>query len=206
MKKYIPEHKVQRMRNLITKKFDDKTKIQIGYGKNDGEHKEGDVWVEGKTTWTIKDGITQNITKLDSARKSYLMPLICPNCRSKRMRGTLDKMFWKLYGECSRCRLSYETSLKLKMEKDENNTEWADYVSNIKESNYKTWIKNMYEVVEDFISNTNRQGYITETGKIEDWSKQDKTIVANTIRENAKNIEEDLSKKFETYKEKMKKE
>ena len=27
MKKYIPEHKVQRMRNLATKKFGKKTKI-----------------------------------------------------------------------------------------------------------------------------------------------------------------------------------
>ena len=33
MKKYIPEHKVQRMRNLVTKNFGDKTKIQVGYSK-----------------------------------------------------------------------------------------------------------------------------------------------------------------------------
>jgi hypothetical protein len=64
----------------------------------------------------------------------------------------------------------------------------------------------MYEVAEEFISSTNRRGYITEAGKIEDWSKQDKTSVANTIRENAKNIEKDLDKKFETYEKEMNKE
>ena len=43
MKKYIPEHKVQRMRNLVSKKFGDKTKIQIGYGSSEEKHVEGDV-------------------------------------------------------------------------------------------------------------------------------------------------------------------
>jgi hypothetical protein len=198
MKKFIPEEKVQRMRNLVTKKFGDKTKIQIGYGKNTDEYKEGDIWKENKKTWTIKNGITQNITKLDSARKSYLMPLVCPKCTTKVMRGQLDKMFWNLYRECTNCRLTYETSLKFKNEKDENNTEWKDYVHEIKTSNYKTWIENMHQVAKDFISNTNRQGYITESGKIEEWSKQDKSEITKTITENVKKIEDDLNEKFKT--------
>ena len=51
MKKYIPEHKVQRMRNLATKKFGKKTKIQIGYGNFTEEHKEGDIWEEKGKKW-----------------------------------------------------------------------------------------------------------------------------------------------------------
>ena len=43
MKKYIPEHKVQRMRNLATKKFGAKTKVQVGYGKVETDHVEGDI-------------------------------------------------------------------------------------------------------------------------------------------------------------------
>ena len=40
------------------------------------------------------------------------MPLFC-NCAEKTyMKGTLDKLFWKLYGECSKCRLSLEGKLK----------------------------------------------------------------------------------------------
>ena len=65
MKKYIPEHKVQRMRNLVTKNFGDKTKIQIGYGKSSDNYSEGDVWEEGGKTWTIKNGITQSVTNFD---------------------------------------------------------------------------------------------------------------------------------------------
>jgi len=198
MKKYIPEEKVQRMRNLATKNFGAKTKIQIGYGKNTEEYKEGDVWTENKKTWTIKNGITQNITKLDSARKSYLMPLVCPKCTTKVMRGQLDKMFWNLYNECSKCRLSYETSLLMKSEQDENNTEYTDYVNNIKQNNIKTWVKQLHVVAKDFISNSNREGYITESGKIENWSKQDKTEMAKTMSENIKQIEADITKQFKS--------
>ena len=85
MKKYIPEHKVQRMRNLATKKFGDKTKIQVGYGKAEEEHVEGDVWEEGNKTWTIKNGITQTLTKLDSVRDKVHMPLLVHRVSSKKL-------------------------------------------------------------------------------------------------------------------------
>ena len=113
MKKYISEHKVKRMRNLVTKNFGEKTKIQIGYGKNEEDHKEGYIWIEGKKTWTIKNGITQTLTKLDNIRRLVYMPLTCPKCNNRVMKGDLDKLFWRLYGECSDCRIMYETNLKI---------------------------------------------------------------------------------------------
>jgi len=190
MKKFIPEHKVQRMRNLATKKFGDKTKIQIGYGKNTGDYKEGDVWEEGGKTWTIKNGITQSVTKLDKARNSAIMPLFC-NCAEKTyMRGTLDKLFWKLYGECSKCRLSLEGKLK-------RNGKWKKYQQDIVSGNVSDWVNDLELVAKDFIEHTNRSGFITEAGKVEDWSKQNKKEIKQTVDKNVEKIKKDLTSQLE---------
>ena len=51
MKKAISERKVQRMRNLVTKKFNNKTAIMQGYKKTNESYGEGDVWEERGKTW-----------------------------------------------------------------------------------------------------------------------------------------------------------
>jgi hypothetical protein len=190
MKKYIPEHKVQRMRNLATKKFGDKTKVQVGYGKVDREYTEGDVWEEGGKTWTIKNGITQTSTKLDKARNSALMPLFCPKCKKKHMKGQMDKLFWKLYGECSKCRISYETKLKI-------GGNYIDYANKIKTENANDWMNDLAEIAKDFISETNRKGYITETGKIEDWSNQNKDEIETIVNENVESLKTKITSQLE---------
>ena len=44
LKKEFKQSDVQRARNLINKKFTDKTKIQSGYQKAFTKHSEGDIW------------------------------------------------------------------------------------------------------------------------------------------------------------------
>ena len=46
LKKEFKQEDVQRARNLINKKFGDKTKIQSGYQKAFVKHNEGDIWEE----------------------------------------------------------------------------------------------------------------------------------------------------------------
>ena len=62
------------MRNIVTGKYNDKSKIQTGYLKTKKKHQEGDIWEERGKTWTIKNGIKQNVTKLDSVRAANRMP------------------------------------------------------------------------------------------------------------------------------------
>ena len=80
LKKEFKRKDVNRARNLITGKVNAATGTQIGYNKKQVEHKEGDVWTENKKTWTIKNGIKQTVSKLDSIKKEVFMPLCCPNC------------------------------------------------------------------------------------------------------------------------------
>ena len=69
LKKEFKRKDVQRARNLIMGKTGDSTGTQIGYKKEIKEYKEGDIWNEGRKTWTIKNGIKQTVSKLDKLKK-----------------------------------------------------------------------------------------------------------------------------------------
>ena len=74
LKKEFKQSDVQRVRNLVNKDFTSKTKIQSGYAKTSKRYKEGDIWEEQGKKWTIKNGIKQNVTKLDKAKKAVRIP------------------------------------------------------------------------------------------------------------------------------------
>ena len=80
LKKEFKRKDVNRMRNLITGKTGASTSTQIGYKKETKEYKEGDIWTEGKKTWTIKNGIKQTVSKLDKIKEQVFTPLCCPKC------------------------------------------------------------------------------------------------------------------------------
>ena len=75
LKKEFKEKDVQRLRNLVQGKYGEKATVGTGYTKQQQFHEEGDVWEEDGRTWTIKDGIKQNITRLDKAKESLHLPL-----------------------------------------------------------------------------------------------------------------------------------
>ena len=67
LKKEFSKKDVQRLRNVFTGKTGERTTDGVGYTKKQEFHKEGDVWTENGREWTIKEGIKQNVTKLDKA-------------------------------------------------------------------------------------------------------------------------------------------
>ena len=93
LKKEFKQSDVQRARNLINKDFTKKTKFQVGYQKKFNHHEEGDIWEENGKSWTIKNGIKQNITKLDKFKKVSRMPLRCPKCNGSMKHHLAKKMF-----------------------------------------------------------------------------------------------------------------
>ena len=80
LKKEFHKKDVERLRNLVKGKGSERTNQGIGYTKADEFHKEGDMWEENGRKWTIKDGIKENITKLDKFKKTSV-PLFCPTCK-----------------------------------------------------------------------------------------------------------------------------
>ena len=111
LKKEFKEKDVQRLRNLVQGKFGEKTRSSVGFSKADEFHIEGDIWESEGRTWTIKEGIKQNITKLDKAKKAYSMPLFCPNC-GKVMKHRNDKTFYNIHKKCFNCVIDMEHQLK----------------------------------------------------------------------------------------------
>ena len=160
LKKEFNPKDVTRIRNLVKGKYGDKTQTSIGYSKKQEKHEEGDVWEEQGTTWTIKDGIKQNVTKLDKAKKAYNMPLFCPNCK-KIMKNRHDPIFYKIHKTCWNCVILKEDKLKREGKMDE-------YEGKIKNDELDNTIKDFKLYVKEKLEESNT-GFVSEAGDVEKW-------------------------------------
>ena len=159
LKKEFKQRDVERLRNLVKGKYGDRTTVGIGYSKPKEFHNEGDIWEEDGRKWTIKNGIKQNITKLDGAKHSVILPLFCPKC-SKSMKPHLDKQWFIVNGHCYNCQVDYEFQLR----KEGKFEEMEKQVIN----DHLEGVTKDFEVWFNELINTKDQ-FITEAGDVEKW-------------------------------------
>jgi len=159
LKKEFNKKDVKRLRNLVKGKAGERTGTGIGYTKEEDFHKEGDIWTEKGRKWTIKNGIKENITKLDKFKKAAV-PLFCPSCNTI-MNKQLDPHYYRAYGECINCTTKLET--KLKME-----GKWEDHVKKTKNKEIDKLIEEYKAFINSKLTESN-DGYITESGEVEKW-------------------------------------
>jgi hypothetical protein len=159
LKKEFKSKDVERLRNLVQGKYGDKTTISTGYQKTKEFHDEGDLWEEDGRQWTIKNGVKQNITKLDKAKEGIILPLFCPTC-SRTMKPNLDKRWYVMYGHCFDCQVDFEANLK----KEGKLQEFEDKVVN---TNIDGALKDLEVWFDELINE--KQIFITESGDIEKW-------------------------------------
>jgi hypothetical protein len=178
LQKDFKSRDVQRMRNIITKKYGDKTTTQTGYTKQYIEYKEGDVWAENGKTWTIKNGLKQTITRLDAVKKSILLPLICPNCNKAIKSETLNKKMWPIHKMCFDCVIKMETKLK-------QEGKFEEYQRNMVYSGVKTHIKELEDLLLEIMLDTGKETFVTEVGDVEEWRGKnlDTTQIAKDLQE-----------------------
>lgn len=183
LKKEFKYKDVQRARNLIKKDYHAKTVEGVGYQKAYEEKKEGDIWEEDGKTWTIKNGIKQTISKLDSIRKSVAKPLHCPKCSGIMNNRFHDKM-WKIHGMCFDCVIEMEAGLR-KLGKFEQ------YERAMITGNLTSWAKDMEQFLLEALNDT--QTIVTEAGDVEDWQgnkkERERKIVA-TMEDYIKQVQE----------------
>jgi|TARA_B100000780_G_C21074543_1_gene432536 hypothetical protein len=160
LKKQFLEKDVERLRNLMTGKYGEKVSQSVGYKKPDITRNEGDIWEEKGREWTVKNGIKQNITKLDKAKSKHLIPLFCPQCKSQ-MKKRLDPEYYRLHRTCFSCVVDKEHQIQ----KDGN---WDEYQRNIKNDEIDNKIKDFKQYVEDKLNESN-DGYVSEQGDKERW-------------------------------------
>jgi hypothetical protein len=180
LKREFRERDVQRMRNIIQKDYTAKTITQVGYTKAQIEHKEGDIWEADGRQWTIKNGIKQNLTKLDKAKKEITLPLFCPCC-SSLMKHKYDKLFYIQYKRCFNCQIDFETEIrKLGL--------WEEYEKNIINSDIEHVITD-YSVWMDEVINGSNESFITEAGDVEKWVGSSKSKLLENKEETIKYLQ-----------------
>jgi hypothetical protein len=186
LQKDFKQRDVQRMRNLITKNYGDKTVTQAGYTKETVEHKEGDVWEENGKQWTIKNGLKQNITRLDNIKKSLIIPLTCPNCSKPMKNDTLNKKMWPIHKMCFDCVITMETKLK-------REGKFEEYERNMTKRGIETYIKELEEaLLELSLSTTEDESVVTESGDIEHWvgGNIDKQKILQDLQEHIQKLKD----------------
>jgi hypothetical protein len=159
LKKEFKHSDVQRLRNLVTGKYGEKTTMGTGYQKLKEFHDEGDIWEEDGRQWTIKNGVKQNITKLDKAKEGIVLPIFCSSC-SHTMKPHLDKKWFIMYGHCFNCQVDFEQELR----KQGKLQEFEKQVIN----QHLEGVTKDFEVWFDELINTKDQ-FITEHGDVEKW-------------------------------------
>jgi len=179
------ERDVQRMRNLITKDYGAKTGVQIGYTKEYVERKEGDVWEENQKTWTIKNGIKQTISKLDSVKKILQLPLVCPKCNKHMKNFEMNKKMYSIHKMCYDCVIKFETELK-------RLGKYKEYERNMIQKGVNVYIKELEDFMLELAITDSDESFVTEAGDIEKWSggNFDKQTLIKEIAEYIKSIKE----------------
>ena len=181
LKREFKSKDVNRARNLITKDFSAKTTAGTGYEKAHVAYKEGDIWEESGRTWTIKNGIRQNITKLDSAKKALQIPLTCPKCGGPMKHHLAQKMY-KIHKMCFDCVIDYEAELR-------KAGLYESYEKNMMQGSMKAFARDVEQWVLDTLSNTDT--FVTEQGDVEDWnsnSENFKKQINNNLQEYLKHL------------------
>lgn len=156
-------------------------KIKVTRNKYVERH-EGDVWEEGGKTWTIKNGIKRTVTKMDKARKAFLVPLACPCC-GKKMNDRLDAKFWKTDRKCFNCVVDEQHKLRAKGLKQEFN-------AMKKYENAKTYLRDVKAGLQEFKESSAENTHVSEKGKIEKWANPDNALINDMIDKEIAKLEE----------------
>lgn len=174
LKKEFKQKEVQRMRNLITGKSGDRTQVLAGWDKRQISYKEGEVWEENGKTWTIKNGIKQNITKLDKIKKLSVFPIACPSCKKHMKSNDINKKMYSIHGMCFDCVLEYEQKLK-------NEGKWDEYAKDVQNNNRNTYLEDIDAALEAWYND--KELHVTEDGHVESWLGGDKKVIYQQIKE-----------------------
>lgn len=175
LKKEFREHDVNRVRNLVKKDYGAKTKVGSGYSKARTKHGEGDIWEEDGRTWTIKNGIKQNITKLDRAKKEAQIPLTCPKCNTS-MNYWLHKKMYRIHGFCFDCTIDYEAELR-------KAGLYEQYEKAMMKGGQEAFVRDIEAWILDTVNS--QETYVSEEGEVDTWvgSSKNKKLVLDKLQE-----------------------
>ena len=182
LKKEFSKKDVQRARNLVTGNMGARSTEGIGYTKKHSHHVEGDVWTENGRTWTIKNGLKQNVTKMDKFKTMGKMPLFCPECGTL-MKKHLDTKVYPAYQKCFDCVVDYEAQLQKEGKSKE-------YFTGLRNDHVQSAINEFTSFMEARMKESNNN-FVTEAGDVESWKGGiSKEQIAKELKEGIEFLEE----------------
>ena len=96
LKKEFQKKDVERLRNLVKGKSNQKLGQGVGYTKKEEFHNEGDIWMENNRRWTIKDGIKEISDALKSRKiKDWKNSIYYNNKFPFLGTSKLSKYYWQ---------------------------------------------------------------------------------------------------------------
>lgn len=175
---------VQRKISEVLTKED--KKLTFGWrGEQAPKLQEGDVWTDatGKV-WTVKNGIKQTVTKLDTAKT----PWWCPKC-NKPMNHRLDKKFWVLRGHCFDCNVKVESEMR-------RNGTWEEFEKKTILRNYLSALRDRIAELQEYHDTVTAPEFINADGTkilmMERW-EVDLDKIKSDLREEIENLQKQLA-------------
>jgi len=164
----------------------DSTRVTVGWRPEIADRKEGDTWEDSDgRKWTIKNGIRQNLTKLDSAK----MPFWCPQC-NRPLNHTIHTRAFNKFGYCHDCIVTKESQLK-------NSGKYQDIVREKHKQNTIAYLRDKIQEYKDYHENISQPEFIHADNEkilmIERWNVDLTTVKQDLLIEIAK-MEEHLAK------------
>ena len=142
--------------------------MSVPYVDSKGKsHNEGDIWIEGDKTWTLKNGLKRTVNKLDQFRKDQLVPLCCPKCNGT-MKGTVNKQIWAINKTCLNCLVDFEHQIM-------NQGKWEEYQRAKITANAEAFCIDMEGALQDYLNDSVAQARVSEDGIVEKWKDVDPT-------------------------------
>lgn len=176
LKSEFKKRDITRARNLLKKRYGDKTVVQSGYERREVSRSEGDVWEENGKSWTIKDGIKISVNKFSDVRKLTIIPLCCPQCGGS-LKHHLARKSYQLYGFCfDPCLIEFEVNLR-------ERGLYESYEKSMRENNVAYFKKELLAYLSERVKFSN--SYVSKDGDVEDW-EGDKTIAEKRFTKNVK--------------------
>lgn len=161
----MEQKNLKRIQKVLVGDYMSNTETIVGYTKSKDkyiERNDGDIWTdESGKIWTIKNGIRQNITKLDSFREILNVPVACPKC-GKAMNKRLDKKFWLLNKQCFDCQINEDNDRII-------NGTFVEYSKEIMKKNADSFVSELKDQIKSYLSTFDSNHFVTEAGDIEEW-------------------------------------
>lgn len=149
------------------------------------KHSEGDIWEESGKIWTIKNGIKKTVTKMDQARKEFLVPLSCPKCGGS-MKHHLDDKMWAIHKSCFPCVVEAEHQIR----KQGN---WDEYEKAKVLANATGFVKDLEQFFQDYLKESVSKATVTEDGIVEKWQQTNTTYLEEITNKGLQDVKDKIN-------------